>query len=173
MRKRLSLYLFFVFCIAVVGYTACIKDHCGDVVCKNGGVCVNGACACPLGYEGDNCEKKWNEKYVGTWHATDSIYKDNIARFKYDIAITNGITKDSFFVIGLTDTLIDSVVVCVRTSAYGFSMIADKKLDSTLTVKSGVGVIDSITGHVSGKYVYRRKTPSIDTTVTVGFSWKK
>jgi hypothetical protein len=138
-------------------------------------VCVNGACACPVGFEGIACEKKWNEKFGGTWHVADSIYKDNIARYKYDIAISAGITKDSFYVVGLTDTLRDSVLVCVRTSAFGFSMIGDKKLDSMLTIKSGSGTMDSVTGNIWGKYVFERRTNVKDSniTVTVGFTWKK
>jgi len=77
--------------------------------------------------------------------------------------------------VGLTDTLRDSVLVCVRTSAYGFSMIGDKKLDSMLTIKSGSGTMDSVTGNIWGKYVFERRTNVKDSniTVTVGFTWKK
>ena len=29
---------------------------CQDVICQNGGTCVNGVCNCPAGFGGDNCE---------------------------------------------------------------------------------------------------------------------
>ena len=31
-------------------------DPCADVVCQNGGSCVDGTCICPEGYTGPNCE---------------------------------------------------------------------------------------------------------------------
>lgn len=39
-------------------YTACTKDKCKDVNCKNGGTCDAGACICPSGYTGTRCETK-------------------------------------------------------------------------------------------------------------------
>jgi hypothetical protein len=35
--------------------TSCNKDECENTVCINGGVCVNGDCDCPDGYEGPSC----------------------------------------------------------------------------------------------------------------------
>jgi hypothetical protein len=54
-------------------------------------------------------------------------------------------------------------------------MIGDKKLDSMLTIKSGSGTMDSVTGNIWGKYVFERRTNVKDSniTVTVGFTWKK
>jgi hypothetical protein len=31
-------------------------DHCKNIVCLNNGECLNGACQCPDGYSGNNCE---------------------------------------------------------------------------------------------------------------------
>lgn len=130
---------------------------------------MDGRCTCPTGYEGTLCENKWNEKFSGTWHVTDSLYKYDKARFRYDITVLGGITKDSFYVSGLTDTLRDSLLLCYRSNAMAFTFAADRKLDSVLTIKSGNGTIDSITGNVTGKYTYRRK----DSSVTVGFTWHR
>jgi hypothetical protein len=42
-----------------VAYTSCRKtDECAGMVCKNGGICNNGICKCPAGYEGNTCETK-------------------------------------------------------------------------------------------------------------------
>ncbi len=168
MKKILAIILLYIVGVGLL-YTSCIKDRCKDVVCRNGGVCVDAVCACATGYEGANCDKKWNEKFLGVWKVADSIYKDNVTRFHYDIAITRGITKDSFYVSGLTDTLNDSTVLCVRTAPRAFNIVNDRKLDSVLTIKSGSGIMDSITGVITGKYTFQRK----DTMVTVGFKWTK
>jgi hypothetical protein len=168
MHKRILFFFLFLISASLAWYSSCVKDGCKDVVCHNGGVCVNGACACPVGFEGTNCERKWNEKFTGIWNVADSIYKDNITRFHYKVSISDGLTKDSFYVLGITDTLKDSLVLCVRNSPRGFTMM-EKKLNSYVAIVSGSGIMDSITGVVYGKYAYKRN----DTTVTVGFTWRK
>ncbi|MEZ5017231.1 MAG: calcium-binding EGF-like domain-containing protein [Flavipsychrobacter sp.] len=55
-----------------ITYTSCNKDACKDVVCQNGGICLNGSCSCATGYEGTNCETKANAKYVGTYSVTET-----------------------------------------------------------------------------------------------------
>lgn len=45
-----SLSLFFLTFLA-----SCKKDPCKNIVCENGGICVNGTCDCPEGYEGPSC----------------------------------------------------------------------------------------------------------------------
>lgn len=35
-----------------------VTDPCADIVCQNGGYCVNGECVCPEGYEGADCSKQ-------------------------------------------------------------------------------------------------------------------
>lgn len=46
----------------------CKKDVCDDIVCQNGGECLNGLCSCPDGYEGPACEKQVapSEIYIET-----------------------------------------------------------------------------------------------------------
>lgn len=38
------------------GLGACDNDPCAAVVCENDGVCIGGACDCPEGFTGVNCE---------------------------------------------------------------------------------------------------------------------
>jgi len=51
-------------------FNACTKDPCKDIICKNNGVCRDGACKCALGYEGPFCAVRMYEKFIGTWDGT-------------------------------------------------------------------------------------------------------
>lgn len=46
-----------IVCLAsiVIVFNSCKRDPCDKIICKNGGVCVNGSCSCPLGYMGSDC----------------------------------------------------------------------------------------------------------------------
>jgi hypothetical protein len=35
--------------------TTSTTDNCNDVICKNNGICISGACVCELGYFGKDC----------------------------------------------------------------------------------------------------------------------
>lgn len=50
-----------------VTYTACEKDACADLKCRNGGNCAEGFCRCKTGFEGAECELKVTDKFVGTY----------------------------------------------------------------------------------------------------------
>lgn len=157
-------------------YTACIKDKCGAILCDNGGVCVDGKCTCPTGYEGTSCSKMWYEKFAGRWNVSDSIAKDNVARYKYEISNDGQSARDSFYISGFADTM--SVAILCRKTAYRVFAFAEQKIDTFLTIKGGTGTLDSVTGAIRGNYSFLRKLPQTDgstkdTTVTVYFSWKR
>ncbi|MBN9484001.1 MAG: calcium-binding EGF-like domain-containing protein [Bacteroidetes bacterium] len=50
---------------------SCQKDACGNVKCQHGGTCANGLCKCPTGYEGNSCESRLSDKFVGTYIGAD------------------------------------------------------------------------------------------------------
>lgn len=70
---KLSLKSVFIGALATVGafaavvYSSCNRDKCKTIVCANSGVCNNGSCTCPAGYEGTNCEKASRDKFIGNW----------------------------------------------------------------------------------------------------------
>lgn len=46
---------------------------CDYVYCDNGGVCSQGKCTCPTGYEGPRCATESIAKYVGIWKVKQTI----------------------------------------------------------------------------------------------------
>ena len=64
----------FITAIAFVGisssvlYTACEKDSCTELRCKNGGSCAEGFCRCRTGFEGAECEIKSADRFVGRFY---------------------------------------------------------------------------------------------------------
>ena len=60
----------FVLLATGIVFNACVKDPCADISCKNNGVCRDGRCKCPVGFEGPYCDTKMYEKFIGTWQGT-------------------------------------------------------------------------------------------------------
>jgi hypothetical protein len=48
---------------------------CANVVCYNGGNCIDGLCNCPAGFDGPDCSQKWNARYTGNYIAQDGCDK--------------------------------------------------------------------------------------------------
>jgi hypothetical protein len=46
-------------------YTACTKDSCEKLNCKNGSVCTDDFCVCPEGYQGTECQEEVSAKFLG------------------------------------------------------------------------------------------------------------
>lgn len=58
---------------------------CDNVICLNGGTCNDGQCYCAEGYEGIKCATRWNEKFVGTYVASDECKPDSTAFYNVQI----------------------------------------------------------------------------------------
>ncbi|MCD6063549.1 MAG: hypothetical protein K0R82_1460 [Flavipsychrobacter sp.] len=58
---------FFGICTMIV-YSACDRDSCLTLKCKNQAPCVNGFCQCPTGYEGAECQIPATDRFTGTYH---------------------------------------------------------------------------------------------------------
>lgn len=57
-RKCLQLTSIIGFLIIIVFYFCEVNGKCSDLTttCMNGGVCGNGTCVCPDGWQGDECQ---------------------------------------------------------------------------------------------------------------------
>jgi hypothetical protein len=72
-----------------------IIEPCKNVVCYNGGVCSDGRCNCPTGFEGTDCNTTWNNRYTGTYDAIDQCSSGN----NYTVQIAPEVGKADGIVI--------------------------------------------------------------------------
>jgi hypothetical protein len=74
-------------CFAIV-QTSCNADKCKTIICANRGVCNNGVCTCPSGYEGTNCETINRKRFTGNWNVFEKG-STSLAK-QYQISIVDG-----------------------------------------------------------------------------------
>jgi hypothetical protein len=162
--------------LLLAGTASCIKDTCKHTVCKNEGVCVQGSCACPSGFEGTDCGEIWHEKFSGSWYADDTYARDTTGKhFKYSIEITGG-TADSFVLNGLVDTV--NGIICKRAAVNVFA-IEPKVVDSSISINTGKATLAN--GVITGNYSFRYRTVlqtdtgnrNLDTTITIRTTWTR
>lgn len=86
---------------ATITYTSCNTDACDDIDCMNGGLCLDGSCSCPTGYEGETCETKSNAKFIGTYTVTETCGGTNSN--PYQVTITAGANATDVLISNLGD----------------------------------------------------------------------
>lgn len=74
---------------AAVIYTSssCNVDKCKTVTCANHGVCNKGACTCPTGYVGVNCETENRKRFTGNWSVFEKG-STSLAK-QYQVSVSN------------------------------------------------------------------------------------
>lgn len=144
-----------------VTYSSCTSDKCKAIVCAYGGVCTDGGCVCPSGYEGPQCETITRERYLRTWIVTEdgsltdaaqytiSVEKgDNITELKIKNFYNHFVTDVRAFVKG--DTIYIPQQDIDNHSVIGHGYMMDDKfygkhgkiLIKYKVVNNGTGVVD-------------------------------
>ena len=82
-----KIIFWFTIMIFMATISACKKDPCKGIVCKNGGTCANGDCNCPTGYTGSDC---------GTEKTPSSVTISKIVLNSYPMTTTSSTGWDSF-----------------------------------------------------------------------------
>ena len=77
---------------ATIIYSSCNRDQCKTIVCANQGVCNGGACTCPAGYEGTNCETVSRDKFLGNWSVFEKGSVTQAAQYPVSIQAGFNIT---------------------------------------------------------------------------------
>lgn len=78
-------------------YTSCNNDKCKAIVCAYGGVCDDGNCICPSGYEGVHCEVVTRDKYKGVWTVFEK--GNSTLASEYDLSIDYSIDGNTSVII--------------------------------------------------------------------------
>lgn len=102
MKSRLQAILFSAAVVLIsftaVTFNACKEDKCKAINCAYGGVCQDGRCLCPAGYEGPQCETINRERFFGGWQveedgtvSSESLYPVTISAGEQmtDVIISN------------------------------------------------------------------------------------
>jgi hypothetical protein len=161
MEKRyLFLAIAFVFMLIE---PSCVEDKCTGVVCENRGLCVDGICTCPSGYEGVKCTDIWHTKFSGNWSAAEH-YKNDSNVHIYDMQLAGGGRADTFIVYNFLDSV---ELTCYRTGMYTFGIRSRK--EEGVTINSGFGVMNTNGSKITG--VYNSSVGSV--TYNTDFSWTK
>ena len=133
-----------------VTYTACNPDECKDVVCNNGGSCVDGTCNCATGYEGTKCETEVRKKFIKTWTASDkeTVSGDNLPTYTSSIVAGTNITEvkiskfsNDFFTKDVIATISGNKII-----------IASQIPDNDGYKVAGEGTINTTDGKITWSY---------------------
>jgi hypothetical protein len=146
--------------IATVGvfsatFMSCTPDPCKDVICNNGGSCLDGACQCASGFEGTNCQTLSRAKFIGTYNCSDACstgsgtYVNTISASADSMKITFGNMS------GLTTALATPTSVFATVSGSNFTIPSQPVVGAVATSIAG-------SGSMSGSII------STTYTVTVG-----
>lgn len=86
--------LFLLFLLLSSSLIGC-KEKCADVNCLNGGVCNDGTCTCPIGYDGEFCQDEARTKFLGNYsvHEEISSSSGNTSKDYTCSIVTNGTDK--------------------------------------------------------------------------------
>src|ERR1700733_7922771 len=89
LRKSLSLFYLALYAMCFITLnTSCTHNKCYSVSCVNGGVCNNGSCTCPVGYQGATCQTISRDVLLGNWTVSE---KGNITEAaQYPMSIVEG-----------------------------------------------------------------------------------
>ncbi len=145
MKQSLLKYsaLFIGFTLLVlIGNSCNNKSSDCNVPCYFGS-CVNNACNCSNGYEGDSCSVRTVDKFIGDWDAYDSCMAKDfsyVATIAGSSSVTNQILITNFGEFGT------SFVVYANISGFNFTI--PNQAVQGVTV-NGAGVIDTITKQIA------------------------
>ena len=115
------------------GFFVC--DECADVVCENGGVCVEGICDCAAGYEGDRCTDESRVNLIGSYAVFDRCSRSRDS--EYNVNISNSSTGVSGVSIsGFWGTFVNDVTAMVNGTDI---IILDQEPDGDGFTVSGNG----------------------------------
>lgn len=119
---------------SAVTYTSCNNDKCKAIACAYNGVCKDGSCICPSGYEGPQCETITRNKFIGVWTVKETGTYTRSATF--DISVKGGLTMTDVVISNFYDTKID-----VSAKVQGDSLFIPQQTVANYVIQ-GFGMLD-------------------------------
>lgn len=117
---------------SVISYTSCTRDACKGTTCLNGGTCSAGACQCPTGWLGANCQTR---AFVGVWAGADSCHP--VGRYNVSMTLTNSATDTSKIVIenlgAINGTIFGYLSPDGTTVTYNNQVVYDSSVADTIS----------------------------------------
>jgi hypothetical protein len=151
--KKTKFYSFMLAAVvamsSVVYFNSCTPDPCKDVVCNNGGTCVEGICSCLTGYEGTNCDTKTRDMFLGSYNTSNETCTSG-GPSSFGITVTAGAT--------------DLEINIANVYGAGFNTKANVQADKSIVIANqafGTGSVEG-SGSVSGN------TLTLSYTITGG-----
>lgn len=62
--------------LAIIFLGSCKDEPCDNIICQNDGICKDGLCDCPSGFEGEFCEELSRQKISGNFDVSSSCAGD-------------------------------------------------------------------------------------------------
>ena len=137
--------------------TSCRQDKCKGTNCANGGICIDGVCNCPVGYQGHNCDTLTKQHFIGTWSVSEKgtispqfaytlfINSDTPANgvmitnmYNYFVQVRGTVKGDTLFIPNQEKqgkVLVGTGIIAhtLEHGPYGAMYVAYKVVDSVLT----------------------------------------
>ena len=134
---------------SAVTFSSCKEDKCKAIVCAYGGVCSDGICLCPSGYEGNQCETITRTRYLGVWHVTEDGTYSNATQ--YTVSVQPGANISELRIKNFRNSFTDEVQAFVK----GDTLTIPNQTINNRTVKGFGYIVDDKYYGANGKIVLR------------------
>ena len=132
-----------------VTVSSCNEDKCKAIVCAFGGVCTDGQCLCPSGYEGNQCETVTRQRYMGVWNVTEDGTYTNATQ--YTISVEPGPNISELRIKNFRNKFAEEVQAFVK----GDTITIPNQIVNTHTVRGFGYIVDDKFYGTNGKIIIR------------------
>ncbi|MEO6831044.1 MAG: calcium-binding EGF-like domain-containing protein [Chitinophagaceae bacterium] len=141
---------------AAVFISSCAEDKCKALVCANGGVCNQGACICPSGYEGPQCETDNRTRFLNGTKSSWNVQEDGSEspETQYPISIVNGDGPTQILIKNFNNFFPEAVKARVK----GDTMYIDPQTFPSGSVVGQGYIMDDKYYGVDGQMIVRYQT---------------
>lgn len=150
--------------LSIILISSCKDEPCDEIICQNDGICMDGLCDCPVGYEGEFCEEFSRQKVLGNFDILSNCVGDSAETNNWGIAASaaavNEVLINNFHkpALNVIATITESNIIEIKEQFIGGGV-------TSYTI-SGSGTIED-EDKLSLQYTVIRDVPSDTTTCSV------